>query len=132
MQFLRVCPTQPLSQGKGTSLLTLVVDGWRRLLVVLFRLSQTFRRASSSCLLDRDNIEVVSGEGKIESQKKIAGDEIDPEIKANVMDLAEGCKTVVEVIRKVKAHLKEAKQPELLGKYSEAITRLKESKEILS
>jgi hypothetical protein len=86
-------------------------------------------------VLDIDTIELVSQDGAPASkdQKKITGEDIDPEIKANVLDWADGAKSVVEVIRKAKAHLKETKaSPDMLGKYSEAITRMKESKEILA
>jgi hypothetical protein len=69
------------------------------------------------------------------AQKKIA-DDIDPEIKMTVMELADGKKTVVEVIKAVKAHLKDenlekAEMSALLGKYSDAINKLKNSGEIL-
>ena len=82
--------------------------------------------------IDYETIELLDASGTPEAQQKIVGNEVDPEIKANVMELADGCKTVVEVIRKIKTFLKEEKKPELLGKYSEAITKLKDSKEILA
>jgi hypothetical protein len=84
-------------------------------------------------VLDVDTIEPVSSDGSApEAQKKLESD-IDPEIKMTVIDLAEGCKTTVEVIKKVKLHLKETKDtdPATLGKYSEAITKMKAAKEIL-
>ena len=59
--------------------------------------------------------------------------DIDPEIHATVLELAEGCTKVTEVIKKVKAYLKEEKieEPDALAKYSTAITRMKDRKEIL-
>ena len=84
--------------------------------------------------LDIETIEIVSSDGKAEPQKKIAEDDIDPEIKMTVLELAEGCKSAVEVIKKVKAHLKDAgeKDPKVLGNYSAAITKMKDRKEILA
>jgi hypothetical protein len=73
---------------------------------------------------------------KVSPQKKIA-DDIDPEVKMTVIELAEGKKTVVEVIKAVKAHLKDenldkAEMSALLGKYSDAINKLKNAGEILA
>ena len=85
-------------------------------------------------ILDVDTIEPVSSDGSApETQKKLESD-IDPEIKMTIIDLAEGCKTTVEVIKKVKAHLKEIKDtdPAMLGKYSDAISKMKTAKEILA
>ena len=75
-----------------------------------------------------------SGSGS-PSQSKVA-DDIDPEIKMTVLELADGCTSVVAVIKKVKEHLKnenleKAEMAELLGKYSDAINKLKNSGEIL-
>ena len=81
--------------------------------------------------LDIDTIEVVSGDS--EPQKNISEDDIDPEIKMTILEMAEGCKSAVEVIKKVKAYLKEQKvtDPAMLGHYSAAISRMKDRKEIL-
>jgi hypothetical protein len=51
-----------------------------------------------------------------------------------VIELAVGCKSAVEIIKKVKTHLKEndVKDPAVLGKYSEAISKMKAAKEILA
>ena len=73
--------------------------------------------------------------GAASPQQKIV-DDIDPEIKMTVIELADGKKTVVEVIKAVKVHLKDenlekAEMSELLGKYSDAINKLKQSGEIL-
>lgn len=84
-----------------------------------------------------DSIELVSGDGSGEAaQKSLPVDNIDPEIKMTVMELAEGCKSVVEVIKKVKAHLKDEDIPkeemaQKLGAYSDAISKMKNSGEIL-
>ena len=72
-----------------------------------------------------------------DSQKQIVGDDIDPEIKMTILELAEGCKSAVDIIKKVKEHLKNekitpAEKTKLLGDYSTAITRMKENKEILA
>jgi len=84
--------------------------------------------------LDIDTIEVVTGEAAAPAQKKLSEDGIDPEIKMTILELAEGCKNAVEVIKKVKAHLKDAgeKDPKVLGDYSAAISKMKDRKEILA
>lgn len=67
------------------------------------------------------------------SQQKIV-DDIDPEIRANVIEHADGCKSVADVIKKIKAFLKEEKitDPKVLGQYTTAITKMKDRKEILA
>jgi len=82
--------------------------------------------------IDINTIEVVSTDGKAEPQKKIVEDEIDPEIKMTVIELADGCKSTADVIRKVKAKLKEDGKSELQGQYMTVITKLKDAKEILA
>lgn len=84
--------------------------------------------------IDVESIELVSADGTKEPQTKIAEDDIDPEIKMTVLELAEGCKNTVEVIKKVKKHLADSgeKDPKVLGQYSEAITKMKTRKEILA
>jgi hypothetical protein len=84
--------------------------------------------------IDISTIELVSEEGAKPAQQQIAEEDIDPEIKMTVLELAEGCKNAVEVIKKVKAHLKETgeKDPKVLGNYSAAITKMKDRKEILA
>jgi hypothetical protein len=77
------------------------------------------------------------GSGTAVSPQKKLSEDIDPEIKMTVIELAEGKKTVVEVIKAVKLHLKDenlekAEMAELLGKYSDAINKLKQSGEILA
>jgi hypothetical protein len=83
--------------------------------------------------LDFDTITLISADGEPQAQKTLS-DDIDPEIKMTVLELAEGCKSAVEVIKKVKAHLKESgeKDPKVLGDYSTAITKMKDRKEILA
>lgn len=83
--------------------------------------------------LDLETITPASGESAAPAQKTI-GDDIDPEIKMTVLELAEGCRNAVEVIKKVKAYLKEQKEtdPKVLGNYSAAITKMKDRKEILA
>lgn len=83
--------------------------------------------------LDIDSIEPVEG-GAEPAQKKLTSD-IDPEIQANIMELAEGCKSVADVVKKVKAYLKEQKldkDTEVLGKYTSAIPKMRDRKEILA
>lgn len=82
--------------------------------------------------IDVETIELVSGDSK-PAQQKIE-DDIDPEIKMTVLELADGCKNTVEVIKKVKQHLKDSgeKDTKVLGMYSEAITKMKSKKEILA
>lgn len=84
--------------------------------------------------IDIDTIELVDASGEPAKAQKTLSDDIDPEIKMTVLELAEGCKNAVEVIKKVKAHLKEIgeKDPKVLGDYSTAITRMKDRKEILA
>jgi hypothetical protein len=67
------------------------------------------------------------------SQQKIV-DDIDPEIRANVIEHADGCKSVADVIKKIKAFLKEEKitDQKVLGQYTTAITKMKDRKEILA
>jgi hypothetical protein len=82
--------------------------------------------------LDIDTIE-PAGESKTESPQKKLEDDLDPEIRANVIECADGCKSVAEVIKKVKVFLKEQKitDPQVLGQYTTVITKMKERKEIL-
>lgn len=82
-------------------------------------------------VIDIDTIEVVSSDGKSLEQKQIV-DEIDPEIKMTITELAEGCKKPTELIKKVKEHLKKENQLDQIGKYAEAITKMQQSKEILN
>lgn len=85
-------------------------------------------------ILDVDTIEPASSDGSAPDAQKQLESDIDPEIKMMVIELAEGCKTAVEVIKKVKTHLKDSgeKDPAVLGKYSEAISKMKVAKEILN
>jgi hypothetical protein len=83
-------------------------------------------------VLDIDTIEVVKSDGTPVAQQKLPGNEIDPEIKMDIIALADGQENIAGVIRKIKVHLKEEKKLELLGKYSEALTRMKDNKEILA
>ena len=83
--------------------------------------------------LDVDTIEPASADGsKPEAQQKIKEAELDPEIKMRVVDLAAGCKTTSEVIKKVKADLKASDELGQLGAYAAAIQTLKDRKEILA
>lgn len=85
--------------------------------------------------LDIETIEVIDSEGKpAEAQKQIAEDDIDPEMRATIAEFAEGEKSVVAVIKKVKAYLKAEKidDPKVLGDYSAAISKMKDRKEILA
>ena len=83
--------------------------------------------------LDVDTIEPASADGsKPEAQQKIKEAEVDPEIKMRVVDLAAGCKTTSEVIKKVKADLKASDELDQLGAYAAAIQTLKDRKEILA
>lgn len=82
--------------------------------------------------IDIDTIELVDATGKVEAQKTLSDSAIDPEIRETVKGLAEGCKNSAEVIRKVKKHLTESGETELQGKYVEAISKMRESKEILA
>lgn len=84
-----------------------------------------------------ESITPVSGEAAEESQKKLPekASDIDPEIRAVVLELSEGEKKVVAVLKKVKDYLKtegKDKDTKLLGQYSEAITKMKDRKEILN
>lgn len=83
--------------------------------------------------IDIDTIEVEGDIDTSEKQQKIA-DDIDPEIRANVIEHADGCKSVADVIKKIKAFLKEEKitDPKVLGQYTTAITKMKDRKEILA
>lgn len=83
--------------------------------------------------IDISTIEVEGNEDVSASQQKIV-DDIDPEIRAIVMEQADGCKSVADVIKKIKAYLKEEKitDPKVLGHYTTAITKMKERKEILA
>jgi hypothetical protein len=82
--------------------------------------------------IDIDSIELVSADGEVPEQKTL-NDDIDPEIRANVLEHADGCKSVAEVIKKIKVFLKDEKitDPKILGDYTTAITRMKDRKEIL-
>jgi hypothetical protein len=82
--------------------------------------------------IDINTIEVVSTDGKAEPQKKIVEDEIDPEMEMTVIELADGCKSTADVIRKVKAKLKDDGKSELQGQYMTVITKLKDAKKILA
>jgi len=82
--------------------------------------------------IDIDTIELVDASGKVEAQKTLPDSGIDPEIRETIKGLAEGCKNSAEVIRKVKKHLTESGETELQGKYVEAISKMRESKEILA
>ncbi len=86
--------------------------------------------------IDIDSIDLLDGSGApAKEQKTLADSGIDPEIKMTILEVAEGKKTVSEVIKALRVHLKENKMPAdagALGKYSEAITRMKDSKEILA
>ena len=88
--------------------------------------------------IDVETIELLDSTGTTaDPQKTLPDDGIDPEIKMTIQELAEGCKSAVEVIKKVKEHLKNekitaAEKTKLLGDYSTAITRMKENKEILA
>ena len=85
-------------------------------------------------VLDLDTIVLLDSEGTVDNTQKKIVDDIDPTIRGTVLDLADGCKTVPEVLKKVKEHLKKdgAKpDPALLGQYASAITKMKDSKEIL-
>ena len=57
---------------------------------------------------------------------------LSPEIKMRVVDLAAGCKTTSEVIKKVKADLKASDELGQLRAYAAAIQSLKDRKEILA
>lgn len=81
--------------------------------------------------IDINTIEVIGTDGKVEPQKKIVEDEIDPEMEMTVIELADGCKSTADVIRKVKAKLKEDGKSELQGQYMTVITKLKDAKKIL-
>jgi len=83
--------------------------------------------------LDESTIEIVGTDGAAEPQQKLAQDGIDPEIQVTVIELSEGCKSVPEVLKKVKKHLADTKtsSTELLGRYATAITQMKERGEIL-
>lgn len=80
-----------------------------------------------------ESIDLVSADAAAPAQTKIE-DDIDPEIKMTVLELSAGCKTPVDVIKKVKKHLNDSgeKDPKVLGMYSEAITKMKQRKEILA
>lgn len=85
-----------------------------------------------------DSIELAGSSGTSPSPQQSIVDDLDPEIKMTVIELADGKKTVVEVIKAVKEHLKKEnpdadkrEMSELLGKYSDAINKLKTSGEIL-
>ena len=83
--------------------------------------------------LDMESIEPAeAGEPGASPQQKIEND-IDPEIQANVLEQADGCKTIADVIKKVKVFLKNEKitDPAVLGQYTTAITKMKARKEIL-
>ena len=83
--------------------------------------------------LDVETIEPATLDGqKPEAQQSIKENEIDPEIKMRIVDLAEGCKTSSEVIKKVKAELKANDELAQLGAYASAIQILKDRKEILA
>ena len=88
--------------------------------------------------IDVDTIKLLDSAGVVsDPQKTLATDGIDPEIKMTILELAEGCKSAIEVIKKVKEHLNKeklapAEKTKMLGEYSTAITRMKESKEILA
>lgn len=83
--------------------------------------------------IDIETIEVVGSEDVSNKQQKLS-DDIDPEIRANVIECADDCKSVADVIKKVKAFLKEQKitDPAVLGQYTSAITKMKGRKEILA
>ena len=83
-----------------------------------------------------DSITPVSMDATESAQKTLKEpvSDIDPEIRMTVLELAEGSKSVVDVIKKVKAHLKKEGIADLkvLGAYSEAISKMKDRKEILA
>lgn len=84
--------------------------------------------------LDIDTIELVSADGETKSQKSLPVDDIDAEIKMNILEHADGCKSVAEVVKKVRAFLKEQKitDTKVLGDYTAAIQKMKDRKEILA
>ena len=85
-------------------------------------------------VLDIDTITLLDSDGNTDTEQKKIVEDIDPSIRVTVLDLSDGCKTVPEVLKKVKEHLKKdgAKpDPSLLGQYASAITKMKDSKEIL-
>jgi hypothetical protein len=84
--------------------------------------------------IDIETIEPAEASGKEEPQKKLVEDGIDPEIRMTILELAEGEKSVVGVIKKVKAHLKASGETDakVLGDYSAAISKMKDRKEILA
>ena len=84
--------------------------------------------------LDIDTIELVDASGEPAKPQKTLADDIDPEVRAVITEFAEGEKSVVAVIKKVKKYLAEQKitDPKVLGDYSTAVTRMKDRKEILA
>ena len=69
-----------------------------------------------------------------EPQQKIEqANDIDPEIRAVISELAEGEKSIVKLLKKIKEHLKSEGEvdPAVAGKYAEAATKMKDRKEIL-
>lgn len=85
-------------------------------------------------MIDIETIELVDASGEPVKAQKTLSDDINPEIRMNILEFADGAKSIAEVIKKVKAHLKETgeKDPKVLGDYSVAITRMKDRKEILN
>lgn len=83
--------------------------------------------------LDIETIELTGTNGEAPEQRTLV-DDIDPEIRANVLEHADGCKSVADVIKKIKVFLKDEKitDSKVLGQYTTAITRMKASKEILA
>ena len=82
--------------------------------------------------LDQETIEVVTAEGKPQEQKELPANEIDAEVRMNIQEFAEDAKTVSDINKKVKAHLKETGELNRLGEYASAIQILKDRKEILA
>lgn len=82
--------------------------------------------------LDIETIEPAEAAEPGTSPQRTLEDDIDPEIRANVIEHADGCKSVAEALKKIKAFLKEEKitDPKVLGQYTTAITKMKERKEI--
>jgi hypothetical protein len=82
--------------------------------------------------LDQETIEVVTAEGKAKEQQELKPDEIDAEVRMNIQEFAEDAKTVSDINKKVKAHLKESGELNRLGEYASAIQIMKDKKEILA
>ena len=86
-----------------------------------------------------DSIELADGEGTTTSPQQKIADDIDPEIRMTIIELADGKKTQGEVLKAVKDHVKKEnpdlpkqEMSALLGTWLDAINKLKNSGEILS